>query len=69
MTEFDQGSLFNDLGRRYEHGDGVAQSDAEALSWYLEACKHGNVAAMHSTGLFFELGRGARSSTRRAAVF
>ena len=34
MVEFDQGQLYDELGRKYERGDAVAQSDAEAARWY-----------------------------------
>jgi TPR repeat protein len=58
MTYFDQGEMYDDLGRKYEFGDGVAQSDAEAVRCYEQAAELGSIHAQHTLGFF----------TRRAAA-
>jgi TPR repeat protein len=46
------------LGRAYERGEGVPQSDAIAGEWYLNAADQGNLKAMHNLGVLFLTGRG-----------
>ena len=67
MTDFDQGDMLDRLGRQYERGDGVPQSDVEALNWYRQAAAFGNVHARHSLGVFHESGRGTDASPEAAA--
>lgn len=46
------------LGRAYEDGNGVAQSDNQAVKWYRAAAEQGNATAQNDLGLMFRLGRG-----------
>ena len=46
------------LGRAYERGEGVPQSDVIAGEWYLKAADQGNLKAMHNLGVLFLTGRG-----------
>ena len=67
MADYDQGAMFDELSLKYERGDGVVQSDKEALHWFLQAANHGNVHARRSAGLFYEFGRGVKPSDKKAA--
>jgi len=42
----------------YEHGDGVAQSDAQAVSWYRRAALQGRPYAMLQLGMHLRAGKG-----------
>jgi TPR repeat protein len=46
------------LGRAYEDGDGVPQSDRLAVSWYKAAAEQGNAKAQNNLGLMFRSGLG-----------
>lgn len=46
------------LGAAYEDGNGVRQSDKEAVRWYRAAAEGGNAKAQNSLGLMFRSGRG-----------
>jgi TPR repeat protein len=42
----------------YEHGNGVQQSYAEAVTLYLTAAEQGNAIAQFDVGVMYEHGRG-----------
>ena len=46
------------MGVRYHDGEGVAQSDAEAVRWFQLAAEKGNVAAQSALGAYYWRGRG-----------
>src|SRR5262249_38664382 len=46
------------LGVMYHNGEGVAQDDREAISWYGKAAEQGHVNAQFSLGLSFKDGQG-----------
>jgi TPR repeat protein len=46
------------LGNAYERGDGVTQSDAQAVKWYRAAAELGTATAQNSLGIMFRIGRG-----------
>ncbi|MGO9864330.1 MAG: SEL1-like repeat protein [Terriglobales bacterium] len=46
------------LGNAYERGNGVPQSDTQAVKWYRDAAEHGNATAQNSLGIMFRSGRG-----------
>jgi TPR repeat protein len=46
------------IGRAYEDGNGVPQSDNQAVKWYRAAAEQGNATAQNDVGLMFRLGRG-----------
>ena len=48
----------NNIGYLYEHGLGVVQSDAEALSWYSRAAEAGLPEAQHNLATLYHHGRG-----------
>ncbi len=51
-----------ELGKRYEHGDGVPQSYERALALYCDAARDGNAKAYFSLGWMFLNGRGVQHS-------
>ena len=52
----DQGDAFAQffLGLKYEFGQGVPQTYAEALKWFRLAAGQGNVGAQPSLGIMYE---------------
>lgn len=46
------------LGKAYEDGNGVPQSDVQAMKWYRAAADLGNSTAQDDVGLMFRFGRG-----------
>ncbi len=42
-----------DLGRMYDYGQGVAQDDAEAMTWYLKAAEQGDADAQNNIGVMY----------------
>lgn len=49
-----------DLGYRYDKGEGVPQSDAEALRWYRKSADQGDFWSQILMGDMYNLGRGVR---------
>jgi TPR repeat protein len=47
-----------DLGVMYRQGQGVAQSDAEAVAWWTKAAEQGHVEAQDNLGLRYARGQG-----------
>lgn len=57
------------LGRLYEHGNGVLQDYATAKSYYDKAAKMGNSQAAHNIGLLYEKGFGVKADLKEALVW
>jgi TPR repeat protein len=57
--------MFN-LGSMYARGRGVAQSDAEALTWYTRAAEKKNAPAMNNLGEMYANGRGVAADEAKA---
>lgn len=47
-----------ELGRMFEHGNGVAKNDQLAAAWYRKAAEQGHADAQASLGVLYALGRG-----------
>lgn len=54
------------LGKAYEDGNGVTQSDEQAVSYYQKAAKQGNAEAENDLGLMYRTGRGVEKSKEEA---
>jgi hypothetical protein len=46
------------LGLRYHNGEGVAQSDSQAMLWFQMAAEQGHVTAQSALGAYYWVGRG-----------
>jgi len=55
-----------DLGKAYENGHGVPQSDRQAVKWYRAAAEQGNATAQNNLGLMFRIGRGVEQDKAEA---
>jgi TPR repeat protein len=58
-----------ELGRRYESGEGVAADLSRAIELYERACKAGSAAGCWSSGMHHHYGSGVPKDPARAAVF
>jgi TPR repeat protein len=47
-----------ELGRMYDHGEGVAKDPVEAVKWYRKAAEQGNASAQYSFGYMYAHGEG-----------
>jgi len=56
-----------DLGKAYEDGNGIPQSDKLALRWYRTAAEQGNATAQNRVGLMFGAGLGVEKDKLEAA--
>jgi TPR repeat protein len=54
------------LGRAYDDGNGVSQSDSKAVKWYRAAAEQGNATAQNNLGLMFRSGRGVQQDKAEA---
>ncbi len=54
------------LGKLYRMGRGVAQSDIEAVKWFVKAAEQGNIHAQSDLGGMYYLGRGVAQSDKKA---
>lgn len=54
LAEAQDASAQNELGLRYEQGDGVAQSNRKAASWYKKAAKQGFAEAQNNLAVCYE---------------
>lgn len=54
------------LGRAYQDGNGVPQSDDEAVKWYRKAAEQGNAEAENDLGLMCRTGSGVEKSKEEA---
>lgn len=57
------------LGKRYEEGNEVDQSDVQALSWYTKAAEKGYQDAYLAIGYFYRHGKGTNPDPKKAAEF
>lgn len=57
------------LGKRYEKGEGLDQSDIEALKWYEKAAAQGHEQASLATGFFYRHGRGTSIDQDKALTY
>jgi formylglycine-generating enzyme required for sulfatase activity len=57
------------LGKRYEKGEGLDQSDVEALKWYEKAAVQGHEQASLATGFFYRHGRGSSIDQNKALIY
>ena len=57
----------NDMGRRYESGDGVPQDPQEAVKWYLGAAQQGYALAQYNVALQYRYGQGVDRNDAEAA--
>jgi len=55
-----------ELGLRYHSGDGVPQSDADAVLWFTRAADNGNVSAQGVLGANYWAGRGVPQDVSKA---
>jgi uncharacterized protein len=56
----------NNLGVMYDHGQGVAEDDVQAVRWYRLAAEQGNAQAQYSLGLMYGNGHGVPEDDRAA---
>jgi len=57
--------MFN-LGMKYANGQGVAQSDSQAVQWFRKAADKDNADAMFNLGMMYENGKGVAQSDTQA---
>lgn len=55
------------LGRMYEHGQGVSKDYAEAVKWYRLAAKQGYAIAQSNLGVSYAQGKGVTQDLAEAA--
>ncbi len=60
-------SSCNDLALMLSRGDGIAQDDAKATTYFLRACDRGSAVACNNGGMRLEYGRGAAKDESAAA--
>ena len=53
------------LGFAFKYGEGVEQSDKEAVRWYQKAADQGDAEAQFFMGFAYNYGEGVQQSTRR----
>jgi TPR repeat protein len=61
-------AMFN-IGCRYANGEGVAQDDQQAMTWYLKSAALGNSDAMYNVGVSYNDGRGVAQDCRVAMAW
>jgi len=54
------------LGKAYDDGNGVLQSDSQAVKWYRAAAEQGNATAQNNLGLMYRSGRGVQQDKTEA---
>lgn len=59
----------NELGYRYLHGIGFAQSSTEAMRWYTESANAGSEEAQYVLGYLYQRGLGIRRSEPDAVTW
>ncbi len=55
-----------ELGTRYHYGDGVTQSDPEAVKWFIRAAEQGHVVSQAMLGYFYWVGQGVPRDITKA---
>jgi putative methionine-R-sulfoxide reductase with GAF domain len=55
-----------ELGTRYHYGDGVTQSDPEAVKWFIRAAEQGHVVSQATLGYFYWVGQGVPRDITKA---
>jgi putative methionine-R-sulfoxide reductase with GAF domain len=55
-----------ELGARYHTGDGVPQSDPEAVKWFTRAAEQGHVVSQAMLGYFYWVGQGVPRDINKA---
>jgi hypothetical protein len=55
-----------ELGTRYHYGDGVPQSDPEAVKWFIRAAEQGHVVSQAMLGYFYWVGQGIPRDLNKA---
>lgn len=55
-----------ELGRAYQDGNGVPQSDELAAEWYRKSAEQGNAGAQNSLGVMYSLGQGVTQDKAEA---
>jgi hypothetical protein len=55
-----------ELGARYHNGDGVPQSDPEAVKWFTRAAEQGHVVSQAMLGYFYWVGQGVPRDINKA---
>ena len=64
----DADAQFN-LGNMYYSGEGVPESDAEAVKWYRKAADQGMAAAQNNLGIMYANGKGVPENNALAYVW
>lgn len=54
------------LGLKYSNGEGIQQSEEEAVKWYLKAAEQEHAAAQNNLGVAYEKGRGVQQNDEEA---
>jgi len=57
------------LGKAYEDGNGVPQSDNKAFQWYRKAAEEGDAESQNKVGVFCSVGRGTEPSKEEAVAW
>ncbi len=57
------------LGRRLERGEGIEQSEIEALEWYEAAAAQGHKRATLAAGFFYRHGKGTTANLDKAIAY
>jgi len=55
-----------ELGARYHNGDGVPQSDPEAVKWFTRAAEQGHIVSQAMLGYFYWVGQGVPRDINKA---
>jgi TPR repeat protein len=56
----------NNLGLKYDNGEGTKQDYFQAVKYYKRACAGGNAIGCNNLGLMYETGQGVRQSNSKA---
>ena len=66
LAEAGDAEALAELGERYEHGRGVVQDDAVAVSWFRRAADQGHAAGQAALGFMYATGRGVAQDDAEA---
>src|SRR5215831_606454 len=56
----------SNLGVMYQDGEGVPQSDTEAVKWYRKSAEQGNAYGQYNLGWMYQMGKGVPQSDTEA---